>query len=84
MSFGASPFGGQQVAIGDFNGELRIHDLEKNKVNFRVKAHREIVNSVDGIGGLDIGYGAPEILTGSRDGTVKLWDPRQSSPVIFN
>lgn len=82
FSFGASPFGGQQLAIGDFSGELRIHDLETNKISWRVKAHREIVNSVDGIGGLDIGNGAPEILTGSRDGCVKLWDPRQNTPVI--
>jgi WD40 repeat protein len=82
MSFGASPFGGQRLAIGDFNGELRIHDLEKNMVCWRVKAHTQIVNSVDGIGGLDIGFGAPELLTGSRDGSVKLWDPRQKAPVL--
>ena len=82
FSFGASPFAGQHLAIGDFNGELRLHDLEKNKVFWRVKAHKEIINSVDGIGGLDIGYGAPEILTGSRDGCVKIWDPRQNTPVV--
>jgi WD40 repeat protein len=82
MSFGASPFGGQSLAIGDFSGELRIHDLEKNKVSWRVKAHQQIVNSVDAIGGLDVGFGAPEILTGSRDGSVKLWDPRQNTPVL--
>lgn len=49
---------------------------------YRIRAHTEIVNSVDGIGGLDVGYGAPEILTGSRDGCVKLWDPRQNIPVL--
>lgn len=82
FTFGASPFGGQQLAIGDFSGELRILDLEKQKVSWSVKAHKEIINSVDGIGGLDIGNGAPEILTGSRDGAVKLWDPRQNTPVL--
>lgn len=35
---------------------------------YSVKAHKEIVNSIDGVGGLGIGEGAPEIVTGSRDG----------------
>ena len=35
---------------------------------YTVKAHKEIVNSIDGVGGLGIGDGAPEIVTGSRDG----------------
>lgn len=35
---------------------------------YSVKAHKEIVNSIDGVGGLGIGDGAPEIVTGSRDG----------------
>ena len=44
---------------------------------YSVKAHNEIINSIDGIGGLGIGEGAPEIATASRDGAVKVWDPRQ-------
>lgn len=35
---------------------------------YSVKAHKEIVNCIDGVGGLGIGDGAPEIVTGSRDG----------------
>lgn len=35
---------------------------------YTVKAHKEIVNSIDGVGGLGIGDGAPEVVTGSRDG----------------
>lgn len=35
---------------------------------YSVKAHKEIINSIDGVGGLCIGDGAPEIVTGSRDG----------------
>ena len=35
---------------------------------YTAKAHKEIVNSIDGVGGLGIGEGAPEIVTGSRDG----------------
>ncbi len=26
------------------------------------------MNCIDGIGGLDVGYGAPELVTGGRDG----------------
>ncbi|KAG8037004.1 hypothetical protein G9C98_004326 [Cotesia typhae] len=37
----------------------------------------EIINAIDGAGGQSVGYGAPEIVTGSRDGSVKVWDPRQ-------
>ena len=41
---------------------------------FSVKAHKEIVNCIDGVGGLGIGDGAPEIVTGSRDGKCTLND----------
>jgi hypothetical protein len=33
-------------------------------------AHKEIINSIDGVGGQNIGCGAPEIVTGSRDGEI--------------
>ena len=39
------------------------------------------MNCVDGAGGLG-GLGPTEIVSGSRDGTVKVWDPRQDSPVV--
>lgn len=50
---------------------------------YSVKAHSQIVNAIDGVGGLGIGEGAPEIVTGSRDGesliTINiiklLWTP---------
>ena len=38
---------------------------------YSVKGHKEIINCIDGVGGLGIGEGAPEIVTGSRDG-IKL------------
>ena len=47
-----------------------------------VRGHDKIINCIDGCGGLDIGGGAPEIVTGSRDGTVRVWDPRQQDPVL--
>ena len=39
---------------------------------YSVKAHKEIINCIDGVGGLGVGEGAPEIVTGSRDGTCVL------------
>ena len=58
-------------------------DLEKCDVPvYSVKAHGSIINAIDGIGGLNLGYGAPEIVTGSRDGCVRVWDPRVKEPVV--
>lgn len=37
---------------------------------YSADAHKEIINSIDGIGGQNIGCGAPEIVTGSRDGEI--------------
>lgn len=35
---------------------------------YSTKAHKEIINGIDGVGGLGIGEGAPELVTCSRDG----------------
>lgn len=66
------------MSTGDFDGHLAIWDLECLNAGpiFSVKAHEKIINCIDGVAGLGIGRGAPEIVTGSRDGTVKVWDPR--------
>jgi hypothetical protein len=46
-----------------------FRDLEKLEAPlYSVKAHKEIINCIDGVGGLGIGEGAPEIVTASRDG----------------
>lgn len=48
---------------------LFYRDLERIEAPvYSVKAHDQIVNAIDGVGGLGIGGGAPEIVTGSRDG----------------
>jgi hypothetical protein len=39
---------------------------------YSVKGHTEIINAIDGVGGLGIGEGAPEIATASRDGISYL------------
>jgi WD40 repeat protein len=82
-TFGASSLEERHIATGDYAGKLNIYDLEHiNKPIYSQQAHTSIVNAIDGCGGLDIGNGAPEIITGGRDGCVRLWDPRVSEPVL--
>lgn len=84
-TFGATSLQQRHMATGDFDGNLNVWNLEVPDVPvYSVKAHKEIVNSIDGVGGLGIGDGAPEIVTGSRDGTVKVWDPRQKDTPVAN
>lgn len=52
---------------------LLFRNLEAPEIPvYSVKGHKEIINSIDGVGGLGIGEGAPEIVTGSRDGKFVL------------
>lgn len=57
-------------------------DLEKQKLFWQAKAHEGISNCVDGAGAEGCGYGPCELVTGGRDGCVRLWDPRQNAPVL--
>ena len=82
-TFGASTIEERHLATGDHVGKLIIYDLENiDKPVFSQKAHASIINAIDGCGGMEIGYGAPEIVTGGRDGCVRLWDPRVNEPVL--
>lgn len=84
-TFGASSLQQRYLATGDFDGNLHIWNLEAPATPFyTTKAHQEIINCIDGVGGLGIGEGAPEIVTGSRDGTVKVWDSRQKDLPVAN
>ena len=49
---------------------------------FSAQAHNGIINCIDGIGGTSIGHGAPELVTGGRDGIARVWDPRVNHPVV--
>jgi WD40 repeat protein len=82
-TFGASSIEDRYIATGDHAGKLVMYDLENtSKPIYSQQAHVSIINAIDGCGGLDVGYGAPEIVTGGRDGCVRLWDPRVQEPVL--
>lgn len=82
-TFGASSLQNRHFATGDFEGKLQIWNLESLELPlYSVKGHKEIINAIDAIGGLGIGEGAPEIVTGSRDGSVRVWDPRQKNDPV--
>lgn len=86
------------LAVGDFVGGLQLLDIERlltspssagggNHISdvgsaslFSVPhAHTSIINAVDGVRF----SGPPEVATASRDGSVRVWDVRQSTkPVV--
>jgi len=81
-TFAASSLQNRHMATGDFKGNVQVWDLEAGKPVYEAKGHSEIINAIDGVGGLGVGEGAPEIVTGSRDGTVKIWDVRQKGKPV--
>lgn len=82
-TFGAASIEERHICTGDYGGKLAVWDLNNTqKPIWEVQAHEKIVNAVDGCGGLGVGGGAPELVSGSRDGTVRVWDTRQQDPVL--
>ncbi|KAJ3047719.1 WD repeat-containing protein 92 [Rhizophlyctis rosea] len=76
-TFAASSLHDRHLATGDFEGRLSVWDLERTQTPvYTVRAHDQIINCIDGCGGVGVQTGPPEIVTGSRDGTVKIWDVR--------
>eukprot|EP00051_Salpingoeca_urceolata_P018814 m.267512 g.267512 ORF g.267512 m.267512 type:complete len:163 (+) comp19286_c1_seq2:280-768(+) len=69
-TFGASRLEERHLATGSFGGDVQVWDLERlgSPVWHAHRKHSAIVNCIDGVGGLGIGGGAPELVTGSRDG----------------
>ena len=82
-TFAASATEDRYLATGDHAGKLVVYDLENiSQPIFSQQAHTSIINAIDGCGGMDVGFGAPEIVTGGRDGCVRLWDQRVNEPVL--
>ena len=57
-TFAASSIESRCIALGDFEGNLDIIDfLSPDNPVYSVKAHKEIINSIDGVAGLNVGKG---------------------------
>ncbi|CAM9734198.1 unnamed protein product, partial [Choristocarpus tenellus] len=63
-TFGASSFEERHLACGDYNGNLNVYDLDRNDAPvWSVKGHTQIINAIDGVGGPESSFGAPEIVS---------------------
>ena len=67
----------RHIAVGTFHGVVETYDLNTQKQVISVKAHDEIVNAIDG----GAAPGPCELITGSRDGTVRVTDIRTGTVV---
>ena len=80
-TFGTSSFASRDLAVGDFEGNLIIYDLEKGTPSFEIKkAHKSLIHAIDGIGGSG-NIGSNELVTVGKDGMGKIWDLRLNKPV---
>ena len=78
MTSQASSPGESCVGVGGFKGSVSVLDLNAERVKWKVPtAHSGIVNSIDGNSST-----SAQLVSGSRDGTVKLWDIRIPDPVL--
>ncbi|KAL9651222.1 hypothetical protein ABK040_006223 [Willaertia magna] len=85
-TFEATSLEERHLACGDYDGNVLIYDLQKQSGNqqplYKIdKAHDSMINCIDGCG---LSYGPPEIITGSKDGCVKIWDVRQRSKAVVS
>eukprot|EP01117_Protostelium_nocturnum_P012616 TRINITY_DN4643_c0_g1_i1.p1 TRINITY_DN4643_c0_g1~~TRINITY_DN4643_c0_g1_i1.p1 ORF type:complete len:369 (+),score=104.39 TRINITY_DN4643_c0_g1_i1:35-1108(+) len=81
-TFGATSLEERHLATGDMNGRISTWDLQRPESSvWTSKGHEQMIYCIDGIGGIK-GGGAPEIVAGSRDGKVSVWDVRTTNPVL--
>jgi len=77
-TFDACDLSERIYCLGDFGGFLSLVDADTLQTVHATRAHTDLINSISGGG-----VGSTEILTGGRDGEMKLWDRRtMDSPAV--
>ena len=80
VTFRGSSLTDRRLAVGDFGGRVYSYDFEAGQEVWGLRGH-EVVNCIDGAGGG--GLGPMELVTGGREGGVKVWDVREAKrPVV--
>ena len=81
LTFRGSSLQDRRLGVGDSGGRVYCLDLEENKEVWGLRGH-ELVNCIDGAGGR--GVGPAELVSGGREGNVKVWDTRVASKPVVN
>ncbi|KAG9390342.1 WD domain, G-beta repeat [Carpediemonas membranifera] len=77
-TFGASSKAPRTFATGDADGRICIYDVERwDTPTYMTRGHTKAIAAMAGVAGSNPACGAPELVTGSEDGCVHVWDPRQ-------
>lgn len=67
------------VVCGLSSGQVSVYNINNNgksKLMYKLSDHKRTINSVDFVGQLSSHETPQQIISGSQDGTIKLWDLR--------
>ncbi len=79
----ASSASKRTMATGDADGRVCIFDIERmEKPVYQTRGHTKPITCIDGVAGNQPSCGAPELVTGSDDGCVHVWDARQKGQPV--